>query len=131
MMTDPIADMLTRIRNAAKARHRRVDIPASKTKKAIAELLLREGYIRAVKEVDEGPQGIIRVYIKYMDDRKPAFEGLQRISKPGLRRYVPKDRIPKVLGGYGTTLISTSKGILTGHEARIQGIGGEVLCKVW
>ena len=131
MMTDPIADMLTRIRNAAKARHRRVDIPASKTKKAIAELLLREGYIRAVKEVDEGPQGIIRVYIKYMDDRKPAFEGLQRISKPGLRRYVPKDRIPKVLGGYGTTLISTSKGILTGHEARIQGVGGEVLCKVW
>jgi len=131
MMTDPIADMLTRIRNAAKARHSRVDIPASKTKKAIAELLLREGYIRAVKEVDEGPQGIIRVYIKYMDDRKPAFEGLQRISKPGLRRYVPKDRIPKVLGGYGTTLISTSKGILTGHEARIQGVGGEVLCKVW
>jgi small subunit ribosomal protein S8 len=131
MMTDPIADMLTRIRNAAKARHRRVDIPASKMKKAIAELLLREGYIRAVKEVDEGPQGTIRVYIKYMDDRKPAFEGLQRISKPGLRRYVPKDRIPKVLGGYGTTLISTSKGIMTGHEARIQGVGGEVLCKVW
>lgn len=131
MMTDPIADMLTRIRNAAKARHRRVDIPASKTKRAIAELLLREGYLRGVKYVDEGPQGILRVYIKYLDDRSPAFEGLERVSKPGLRRYVPKDRIPKVLGGYGTTVVSTSKGILTGHEARIAGVGGEVLCKVW
>ena len=131
MMTDPIADMLTRIRNGAKARKRRVEMPASKTKKAIAELLLREGYIRAVTELDEGPQGTLRVYLKYDEERKSAFEGIQRISKPGLRRYVPKDRIPKVLGGYGTSVISTSKGILTGHEARIAGVGGEVLCKVW
>jgi small subunit ribosomal protein S8 len=131
MMTDPIADMLTRIRNGAKARKRRVDIPASKVKLAIAELLLREGYIRSVKSVDEGPQGTLRVYLKYQEDRSPAFEGIERISKPGLRKYVPKDRIPKVLGGYGTTVISTSKGILTGHEARIAGVGGEILCKIW
>jgi small subunit ribosomal protein S8 len=131
MMTDPIADMLTRIRNAAKARHRRVDVPASNMKHALAELLQREGYIRAVKQVDEGPQGILRIYLKYVDDRKPAFEGLERVSKPGLRRYVPKDQIPKVLGGYGTAVVSTSQGILTGHEARIAGVGGEVICKVW
>lgn len=131
MMTDPIADMLTRIRNGAKARKRRVDIPASKVKLAIAELLLREGYIRSVKSVDEGPQGTLRVYLKYQEDRTPVFEGIERISKPGLRRYVPKDRIPKVLGGYGTTVISTSRGILTGHEARIAGVGGELLCKIW
>ena len=131
MMTDPIADMLTRIRNAAKARHRRVDIPASSMKLALAQLLQREGYIRAVKKVDEGPQGTLRVYLKYVGDRKPAFEGLERVSKPGLRRYVPKDQIPKVLGGYGTAVVSTSKGILTGHEARIAGVGGEVICKVW
>ncbi len=131
MMTDPIADMLTRIRNAAKAKHRRVDIPASKTKKAIAELLLREGYIRNVKFVDEGPQGTIRVFLKYDENRQPSFEGLQRMSRPGLRRYVPKDGIPKVLGGYGTTVISTSQGIITGHEARMLGIGGEILCKIW
>ena len=131
MMTDPIADMLTRIRNAAKAKHRRVDMPASNMKRALADLLLREGYIRAVKSLDEGPQGTLRVYLKYVDDRKPAFEGLERVSKPGLRRYVPKDRIPKVLGGYGTAVVSTSQGILTGHEARIAGVGGEVICKVW
>ena len=92
---------------------------------------MREGYIRSVKEIDEGPQGLLRVYLKYTDEKTPAFEGLQRVSKPGLRRYVPKDRIPKVLGGYGTTVVSTSKGILTGHEARLEGVGGEVLCKVW
>jgi small subunit ribosomal protein S8 len=131
MMTDPIADMLTRIRNASKAKHRRVDIPSSNMKRALAELLLREGYIRAVKNLDEGPQGTLRVHLKYVEDRKPAFEGLERISKPGLRRYVPKERIPKVLGGFGTSVISTSRGILTGHEARMAGVGGEVICKVW
>lgn len=131
MMTDPIADMLTRIRNAAKARHRRVDVPASNMKRSLADLLQREGYIRAVKSIDEGPQGTLRIYLKYVDDRTPAFEGLERVSKPGLRRYVPKDRIPKVLGGYGTAVVSTSRGILTGHEARIAGVGGEVICKVW
>lgn len=131
MMTDPIADMLTRIRNAAKARHRRVDIPASKMKRSIAELMQREGYVRNVKMVDEGPQGTIRIFLKYNEDRSPAFEGLQRVSRPGLRQYVPKDQIPKVLGGYGTSVISTSKGIITGHQARMQGVGGEVLCKIW
>lgn len=131
MMTDPIADMLTRIRNGAKARKRRVEIPASNTKKAIAELLVKEGYLRSVKFVDEGPQGILRVYLKYTEDKAPAFEGIERVSKPGLRRYVPKDQIPKVLGGYGTAVVSTSKGILTGHQARMAGVGGEVLCKVW
>lgn len=131
MMTDPIADMLTRVRNAAKAKHRRVDIPASNTKKALAELFLREGYIRNVKFVDEGPQGTIRIFLKYDEDRRPGFEGLARVSRPGLRRYVPKNDIPKVLGGYGTTVISTSKGIITGHEARMLGVGGEVLCKIW
>ena len=131
MMTDPIADMLTRIRNAGRARHRRVDIPASKLKKSIAELLLREGYVRSVKFIDEGPQGVIRVYVKYQDDRMPTIEGIKRVSRPGLRVYAGKGEIPKVLGGFGTTILSTSRGILTGHEARMAGIGGEVLCKVW
>jgi len=131
MMTDPIADMLTRIRNAGKARQRRVDIPASRVKKAIAELLLREGYVRSVKFIDEGPQGLIRVYVKYGEDKKPVIEGIERVSRPGLRIYVGKHEIPKVLGGFGTTIVSTSRGILTGHEARISGVGGEVLCKVW
>ena len=123
--------MLTRIRNAQKARFRRVDIPASKVKKAIAELLLREGYVRSVKFIDEGPQGTIRIYIKYTEDKVPVIEGITRVSRPGLRIYVDKDEIPKVLGGYGTAILSTSKGIITGHEARMKGIGGEVLCKVW
>jgi small subunit ribosomal protein S8 len=131
MKTDPIADMLTRIRNAQKARFRRVDIPASGIKKAIAELLLREGYVRSVKFIDEGHQGTIRIYIKYTEDKIPVIEGIDRVSRPGLRNYVGKDEIPKVLGGYGTAILSTSRGILTGHEARMAGVGGEVLCKVW
>ena len=131
MMTDPIADMLTRIRNAAKARHRREDVPASNLLPALADFLKREGYIRAVNQVDVGPQVNLRISLKSVDYRKPAFEGLERVSKPGLRRYVPKDQIPKVLGGYGTAVVSTSRGILTGHEARIAGVGGEVICKVW
>jgi small subunit ribosomal protein S8 len=131
MMTDPIADMLTRIRNAQKARFRRVDVPASRVKKAIAELLLREGYVRSVKFIDEGPQGVIRIYIKYTEDKDPVIEGIQRVSRPGLRIYAAKNEIPKVLGGYGTSILSTSRGILTGHEARMMGVGGEVLCKVW
>jgi len=131
MMTDPIADMLTRIRNAQKARFRRVDVPASRVKQAVAELLLREGYVRSVKFIDEGPQGMIRIYIKYTEDKVPVIEGIQRVSRPGLRIYVDKHEIPKVLGGYGTAILSTSRGIITGHEARMKGIGGEVLCKVW
>ena len=131
MMTDPIADMLTRVRNAAKAGHRRVDLPASTMKKAIAELLAREGYVRKVQFLEEGPQGTLRIFLKYTEGKKPAFEGIERISKPGLRIYAGKGEIPKVLGGYGVTVLSTSSGILTGHEARMQGVGGEVICKVW
>jgi small subunit ribosomal protein S8 len=131
MMTDPIADMLTRIRNAQKAKFRRVDIPASRVKKAIAELLLREGYVRSVKFIDEGPQGVIRIYIKYTEEKEPVIEGIKRVSRPGLRIYAAKNEIPKVLGGYGTAILSTSRGILTGHEARMMGVGGEILCKVW
>ncbi len=130
-MTDPIADMLTRIRNASHARLRRVDIPASKLKKAIAEVLLREGYVKSVKFIEEAPQGKIRIYLRYTTEREPVIEGLQRVSRPGLRIYAQRDRIPRVLGGYGTTILSTSRGILTGHQARIAGLGGEVLCKVW
>jgi len=100
-------------------------------KRAVAELLVREGYLRSVKFLEEGPQGTLRIYLKYSEERIPAFEGIERVSKPGLRRYVPKDEIPKVLGGYGTAVVSTSKGILTGHQARMAGVGGEVLCKVW
>ena len=131
MMTDPIADMLTRIRNGVLARKRRIDVPASKTKLAIAELLVREGYLRDVKFIDEGPQGALRIHLKYTEDRKSVIEGIERISRPGLRIYADKGTIPKVLGGYGTSVLSTSKGILTGHQARIAGVGGEVICKVW
>lgn len=131
MMTDPISDMLTRIRNANAARLRKVDIPASRMKQALAELLLREGYIKAVKVVEQKPQGVIRVYLKYTADRQPVIEGIQRVSKPGLRIYAQRSTIPRVLGGYGTTVISTSKGIVTGHQARMMGLGGEVVCKIW
>lgn len=131
MMSDPIADLLTRIRNAAKAGHRRLDLPSSKMKQSIAELLVREGYIRKVQALEEGPQGTLRIWLKYTEGKQPAFEGIERVSKPGLRIYAGKGEIPKVLGGYGTTVLSTSKGILTGHEARMQGVGGEVICKVW
>lgn len=131
MMTDPIADMLTRIRNGIAARKRRVDVPASKTKQAIADLLVREGYLRSVKFVDEGPQGHLRIQLKYTEDRSSVIEGLERVSRPGLRIYADKGAIPKVLGGYGTAVLSTSRGILTGHQARIAGVGGEVICKVW
>jgi small subunit ribosomal protein S8 len=131
MMTDPIADMLTRIRNGVMARKRRIDVPASNTKRAIAELLVREGYLRDVKFIEEGPQGVLRIHLKYTDDKKSVIEGIERISRPGLRIYADKGSIPKVLGGFGTSVLSTSKGILTGHQARIAGVGGEVICKVW
>ena len=131
MMTDPIADMLTRIRNAIHAGKRRVDIPRSKMKVSLAELLEREGYIKSFKVSDEGVQGTIRVFLKYTADQSSVIEGLERVSRPGLRVYADKGSIPKVLGGYGTTVLSTSQGILTGHEARLAGVGGEVICRVW
>ncbi len=128
-MTDVIADMLTRIRNALAAKHETVEIPASNTKKAIADILLKEGYISGV-EVVEGVQGTIVVTLKY-DGNKKVISGLKRVSKPGLRIYVGADEIPQVLGGLGIAILSTSKGIMTGKEAKLAHQGGEVLAYVW
>ena len=129
--TDPIADMLTRIRNANSAKFKTVDIPSSKIKKAIAENLLEEGYIKAVDEIDDGIQGILRVTLKYDEKGNKVIEGLKRISKPGLRIYASKDELPKVLNGLGIALISTSKGIMTDKNARELGVGGEVIAYIW
>ena len=129
--TDPIADMLTRIRNANSAKHTTVDIPASNMKRAIAQILFEEGYIKSFEEIKDEKQGIIRVTLKYDENGKRVISGLKRISKPGLRIYVSKDELPQVLNGLGIALISTSKGIKTDKEARIAGLGGEVLAYVW
>ncbi len=129
-ITDPIADMLTRIRNANAQKHESVDVPASKLKKSIAEILLEEGYIKAFEEIDDNSQGILRISLKYVNKEK-AISGLKRVSKPGLRVYATKDEIPKVIGGLGIALISTSKGIMTDKKARQEGVGGEVLAFVW
>jgi small subunit ribosomal protein S8 len=130
-MTDPIADFLTRIRNATRAKHARVDIPASRIKGEIAKILREQGYVNDVKFVEDGKQGLLRVYLKYNEDSAPVIEGLQRVSKPGRRIYAKKGEIPRVLGGYGVVVLSTSQGILTGNEARQRGVGGEVLCQIW
>lgn len=129
-ITDPIADMLTRIRNANTQRHETVDIPSSKLKKAIAEILFEEGYIKSYEEIEDNAQGIIRITLKYVNKQK-VITGLKRISKSGLRVYATKDELPKVLGGLGIALISTSQGIMTDKKAREAGIGGEVLAFVW
>ena len=129
-ITDPIADMLTRIRNANTQRHETVYVPSSKLKKSIAEILLNEGYIKSFEEIEDNAQGIIRITLKYVNKQK-VITGLKRISKPGLRVYATKDELPKVLGGLGIALISTSKGIMTDKNARKEGIGGEVLAFVW
>ena len=129
-MNDPIADMLTRIRNANAQRHETVDVPSSKLKKSIAEILLDEGYIKGYEEIEDGVQGTIRITLKYVNKQK-VIAGLKRISKPGLRVYATKDELPKVVGGLGIALISTSKGIMTDKKARQEGIGGEVLAFVW
>ncbi len=131
VMTDPVADMLTRIRNSNNAKHDTVDIPASNVKKAITEILLQEGFIKGYDVIDDGKQGIIRVQIKYANNNEKVITGLKRISKPGLRVYAKKDEIPRVLGGLGIAVISTSKGIVTDKIARKEGVGGEVLCYVW
>ena len=130
-ITDPIADMLTRIRNAGSAKHDTVDIPASKMKKAIAEILLEEGYIRSFQVIDDGTQGVIRVTLKYLPGKEKAIQGLRRVSKPGLRVYAGADELPKVLKGLGIAIISTSKGIMTDKAARAAHVGGEVLAFVW
>ena len=130
-ITDPIADMLTRIRNAGSARHETVDIPNSKMKKAIAEILLEEGYIKSFQLIDDGTQSIIRVTLKYLPGKEKAIQGLRRVSKPGLRVYAGADELPQVLRGLGIAIISTSKGIMTDKKARAQHVGGEVLAFVW
>ena len=131
-MTDPIADMLTRIRNANTAKHDTVEIPASKMKKAIADILLSEGYVQAVDIIEDGKFETIKITLKYgVDKNEKIITGLKRISKPGLRVYASKDELPRVLGGLGTAIISTNKGVLTDKEARKQNVGGEVLAFVW
>ena len=130
-ITDPIADMLTRIRNASSNKFKTVDVPASKMKKAIADVLLEEGYIKAYDEIDDGVQGILRITLKYDEKGNKVISGLRRISKPGLRIYAGKEELPRVLNGLGTALISTSKGIMTDKKAREAGLGGEVLAYVW
>ena len=129
--TDVIADMLTRIRNAASAKHETVDIPASRLKKRIAEILAEEGYIKGFTEIDDKKQGIIRITLKYTENKRNVISGIKRISKPGLRVYAGKDELPKVLGGLGIAIISTSKGVMTDRAARKEGVGGEVLACVW
>ena len=129
--TDPIADMLTRIRNANTSKHKTVDIPASKMKTGIAEILFKEGYIKAYEEIKDENQGIIRVTLKYDEKGNRVIDGLRRISKPGLRVYASKTELPKVLNGLGIALISTSKGIMTDKKAREAGLGGEVIAYVW
>lgn len=131
MMTDPIADMLTRIRNGNHARHKTVDIPASNIKKEIAKILLDEGYIKGYDLVDDNKQGLIKIDLKYAQSGERVISGLKRISKPGLRVYVKCEDVPKVLGGLGTAIISTSKGIITDRDAREKGVGGEVICYIW
>lgn len=130
-MTDPIADMLTRIRNANIVGHDTVDIPASNMKKSIAEILYKEGYIRGYNVIEDGKQGIIRVQMKYAAERQKVISGLKRISKPGLKVYAKRHEVPRVLGGLGIAIISTSSGIITDKDARKFGVGGEVICYVW
>ncbi len=130
-VSDPIADMLTRIRNASRARHTEVVVPASRTKREIARILLEEGFIAGVSEEREGPRAMLRVTLKYVDGKAPVVSGLKRISKPGLRVYARKTEIPRVLGGLGIVIVSTSQGIMTGAQAHKAQLGGEVLAYVW
>ena len=129
--TDPIADMLTRIRNASNSKHKTVDVPASNMKRAIAEILFKEGYIASYEDIKDDTQGVIRITLKYDEKGTKVIAGLKRISKPGLRVYASKDELPRVLNGLGIALISTSKGIKTDKEARAENLGGEVLAYVW
>ncbi|MFD2615201.1 30S ribosomal protein S8 [Paenibacillus gansuensis] len=131
VMSDPIADMLTRIRNANVVRHETVELPASKAKKEIAEILKREGFIRDAEYIEDNKQGIIRIFLKYGPNNERVITGLKRISKPGLRVYTKSTEVPRVLGGLGIAIISTSKGVMTDKEARQSKAGGEVICYVW
>lgn len=130
-MTDPVADMLTRIRNGVQARHDVVTLPASKLKASIARILKEEGFIDDFEMVNEGPQGNIKIRLRYLDRRQPVISGLKRVSKPGLRVYVQRQQIPRVYGGLGIAILSTPKGVMTGQSAWRQQVGGEILCYVW
>ena len=130
-ITDPVADMLTRIRNASSPKHDTADVPASNLKKAIAQILLDEGYIKSFELVDNGNQGVIRITLKYLAKKAPVLSGLRRVSKPGLRVYAGADEMPRVLKGLGIAIVSTSKGVMTDKKARELHIGGEVLAFVW
>ncbi|MDQ0220568.1 30S ribosomal protein S8 [Peribacillus cavernae] len=131
VMTDPIADMLTRIRNANMVRHEKLEVPASKIKKEVAEILKREGFVRDVELIEDNKQGIIRIFLKYGANNERVITGLKRISKPGLRVYAKTGEVPRVLNGLGIAIVSTSQGLLTDKEARTQQVGGEVLAYVW
>jgi len=130
-MTDPIADMLTRVRNGYRAKHHKVDIPGSSMKNEIARILLSEGFVKDCSVIEDSRQNLIRMILKYDERDKPAILGITRVSKPGLRKYVAAGDIPRVMGGLGVVILSTSKGVLTDKEARREGIGGEVICYVW
>jgi len=131
MMTDPIADMLTRIRNAARAKHARVDLPNSKLKTELARILKDEGYLANFKVVDEKGKKVLRVFLRYTPERRSVITDLRRVSRPGSRRYIGKTAIKPVVGGMGISILSTPRGIMTGQSARREGLGGELLCEVW
>jgi small subunit ribosomal protein S8 len=130
-MTDPLADMLTRVRNASAVKHESVDVPASNIKKEVARILLEEGFIKSYDVIEDGKQGIIRIQLKYSREKEKVITGIKRISKPGLRVYAKRDDVPKVLGGLGVAIISTSHGLITDKKAREKGVGGEVIAYVW
>lgn len=130
-MTDPVADLLTRIRNANNAFHEKVDLPASKLKEEVVKILKKEGFINDYKFIESRSQGILRVYLKYTAHRERVISGLKRVSKPSLRTYVPCAKLPRVMGGLGVVILSTSRGVMTDKEARKVGVGGEILCYVW
>jgi len=131
MTSDPIADMLTRVRNAITARHPKVDVPASKLKTEIARILKEEGYIANYKVAEEGVKKVIKIYLKYAPDNSPVITKIERVSRPGCRNYAGKNEIPRVQGGIGISILTTPQGVMTGRRARKEGVGGEVLCKVW
>ena len=130
-VSDPVADFLTCVRNAIRAKHRKVDVPASQMKTELSKVLLRERYINNFKTIEDSRQGMLRLYLKYTATDEPVISGLKRISKPGRRVYVGKDRVPRVMAGLGTSIVSTSRGLMTDREAREAGLGGELVCQVW
>ena len=130
-VSDPIADLLTCIRNACKAKHKKVDVPASKSKAEVVRVLLREKYINNFKSIDDKKRGLLRIYLKYDQKERPVIQGIERMSKPGRRVYIRRHEVPKIQGGLGTALISTPSGIMTDQEARDEGLGGEYLCRIW